>query len=207
MRSVARVRTGKARSFTRATLRARSSLRFLTRCIANTARSLLAPDLRISSFFYSLIHMTHVMKKITLVSVGMGALLSMLWPSVTFAQFETPTTQRWEYFRVLDTLCIDAFDPAHCSEVAKLTKGSTGRGGALVVFASRLLNVFLSVIGLVLLGYVIYGGYTWMTAQGDTEKVQTGKDTLVNGIIGIIIIMASLVIVKFVVGALVTATR
>lgn len=137
------------------------------------------------------------------------ALAGVLVPLATFA-FQLPgdtvTVQRFRYFRVLNTLCIDAFDPAHCSEVQTLTTPGGMKGNALVVIAGRLVNVFLGIVGIILVGYLIYGGYTWMTAAGDTERVQAGKDTLTNAVIGIVVIFVAFVVAQFIINALIGAT-
>jgi len=53
---------------------------------------------------------------------------------------------------------------------------------------------FLGLLGIVLVSYMVYGGYIWMTAQGSEEKVKQAKTIIRNGIIGIIIVFSSAVI-------------
>lgn len=69
-----------------------------------------------------------------------------------------------------------------------------------------LVNQFLGLFGLILLGYFLYGGFLWMTASGDTEKVTTAKRVMTNAVIGVIIILLAFSISRFVLGALVGAT-
>jgi len=59
-------------------------------------------------------------------------------------------------------------------------------------------NVFLSVIGVLLLVYMLYAGYNWLTARGEEEKVEKAKDTLKRAITGAIIIVAAYAISVFV---------
>lgn len=61
-----------------------------------------------------------------------------------------------------------------------------------------IISVFLSVIGVLLLVYMLYAGYNWMTAQGEEEKVEKAKDTLKRAIVGVIIIIAAYAISTFV---------
>src|SRR3989339_1455238 len=45
----------------------------------------------------------------------------------------------------------------------------------LATIIGRIISVFLSVLGIVLLGIVIYAGYLWMTAGGDPDKKKKTK--------------------------------
>ena len=54
-----------------------------------------------------------------------------------------------------------------------------------------LIGVVLSFLGVILLILMIYAGFLWMTARGDSKQVQTAKDILRNAIIGMIIVLAS----------------
>lgn len=72
------------------------------------------------------------------------------------------------------------------------------------VFAltQNIINAFLSIIGVILLIYLLYAGYKWMTAYGEEEKVEQAKDTIKRAITGIIIIVAAYAISIFVMGRL-----
>lgn len=82
-----------------------------------------------------------------------------------------------------------------------------GIGGAgatpLPVIIGNIINVALGFLGIVLLFYLLYGGFTWMTAGGDSKKVDTAKQMITNAIIGLIIIVASFAISNFVLTSLV----
>jgi TRAP-type C4-dicarboxylate transport system permease small subunit len=72
--------------------------------------------------------------------------------------------------------------------------------------AGSVINVALSVLGLVFLGYALYAGFKWMTAQGDEKAVTAAKDTIKNSVIGIIIIVAAFALTTFVMQQLNTIT-
>ncbi len=59
---------------------------------------------------------------------------------------------------------------------------------------------------MLLLAYMLYAGYNWMTAQGEEEKVTKAKDTLKRAIVGLIIIVASYAISIFVMSRLEAGT-
>ena len=53
---------------------------------------------------------------------------------------------------------------------------------------------------------ILAGGFMWMTAGGNEDKVGKAKQLIFSGIIGLAIILAAFAIAKFVINSLVTAT-
>ncbi|MDP2708801.1 MAG: hypothetical protein Q8O93_02000 [bacterium] len=68
------------------------------------------------------------------------------------------------------------------------------------------IQAFLGILGVLFLSYTLYAGYTWMTAQGDEEKVTKAKDTLQRAVIGLIITVAAYAITAWVLNRLITGT-
>ncbi|TAN33490.1 hypothetical protein EPN28_01600 [Patescibacteria group bacterium] len=66
------------------------------------------------------------------------------------------------------------------------------------VIAARIIRIALSLIGMVLVVLILYGGFLWMTAGGNDEQIGKAKKVIINAIVGLIIIMASYAIVLFV---------
>lgn len=79
-------------------------------------------------------------------------------------------------------------------------------GQDIRVTIARIINVFLSVIGVLALIIVLYGGFIYMTSGGNEEKIARARKILINGGIGLIIIFASWSVTKFVLTRLQTAT-
>ena len=46
--------------------------------------------------------------------------------------------------------------------------------------------------------YFLWGGIEWITAGGDTAKVQKARDRITQSIIGLVILVASFVIIGFI---------
>lgn len=63
--------------------------------------------------------------------------------------------------------------------------------------AGNFVRLFLSLLGVIFIVLAIYGGYLWMTAQGNTEQVDKAKQLLTNAFIGLIIILAAYAITYF----------
>ena len=62
----------------------------------------------------------------------------------------------------------------------------------------KAINAVLGIVGSLALVMFIYGGVLWMTAAGNEQRVQKGKDTLFWAVLGLIVIFASYSIVTFV---------
>lgn len=89
-------------------------------------------------------------------------------------------------------------------EEIRTEAGLGDRDPRLIV--SSVINVILGFLGILALGLIVYAGFTWMTAGGNEEKIETAQKILKAAIIGLIIILASWGIANFVVSAVMEAT-
>ena len=64
--------------------------------------------------------------------------------------------------------------------------------------AVEMVRLFLQVIGVVILLFILYAGFLWVTAGGNTEQVDKAKGILKNAVIGSVIIGISYVIAGFI---------
>lgn len=74
------------------------------------------------------------------------------------------------------------------------------------LIVARIIRVALGLLGIVVLGLILYGGYVWMTAGGNEDNIATAKKILFNAVIGLAIILSAFTIVSFVINQLVGAT-
>jgi hypothetical protein len=72
---------------------------------------------------------------------------------------------------------------------------------------SNIIGTLLGLLGLIFIILIIYGGFLWMTAQGNEEQIKKAKTMLVNATIGIIIISLAYAITYWVFTSLLPATR
>ncbi|MBT3538607.1 hypothetical protein HOF40_03390 [Candidatus Parcubacteria bacterium] len=72
--------------------------------------------------------------------------------------------------------------------------------------AASIINVALSLLGIVSVVIILIGGFRWMTAGGNDEKVGEARKWIFSGIIGLAIILSAWAISRFVLEKLVTAT-
>lgn len=79
---------------------------------------------------------------------------------------------------------------------AGYTAGTTD----LPTIVGRLIGAALTLLGSVLLVYILYGGFLWMTAGGEDKKVTEAKNVIKNAVIGLVIIAAAFAISNFILG-------
>lgn len=92
----------------------------------------------------------------------------------------------------------DPFVMADKVAVTSIMNPASTIGGVMAV----VIKAFLSILGILFLVLVILGGFYWMTAGGDEQKMTKAKDILKKAIIGLIIIVSSYAITAFVFKAL-----
>jgi cytochrome bd-type quinol oxidase subunit 2 len=63
----------------------------------------------------------------------------------------------------------------------------------------RIINVFLSFLGLIMVILILLAGFNWMTSRGEEDVVKKAKSQIKTAVIGLVIVLCSYVIVNFVV--------
>ena len=77
------------------------------------------------------------------------------------------------------------------------TIGEAGEAGYIGIFIGAA-GYLASFIFLIL---IIYGGFLWMTAGGNEEKVKQGQKFIIWAIIGYIVVALGYIVINFIVGA------
>lgn len=60
------------------------------------------------------------------------------------------------------------------------------------------IEILLRLGGLVAVGFVVYGGFSYITSQGEPEKTKSARNTIVNAVIGVAIATIATVAVAFI---------
>ena len=76
-------------------------------------------------------------------------------------------------------------------------RGSDDLMGTLII------NVVVAIVGFVAVIMIIVGGIMYTTSSGDSAKVKKAKDTIMYGIIGLVIAMLAFAIVNFVLSSVI----
>lgn len=69
----------------------------------------------------------------------------------------------------------------------------------IALFIGFIIRAVLSTVGVIILIFMVYGGYLWMASGGNEQMVKKAKDILTNAAIGLIIVLAAYAITTFVV--------
>lgn len=99
--------------------------------------------------------------------------------------------------------------PAHAQDALGINEA--GQNLALSgldprVIIARIINVVLSLFAIILVGLIIYAGFLWMTSAGNEEKIAQAKRIITNAVIGLVIVMSSLAITRFLLNRIGAAT-
>ena len=65
--------------------------------------------------------------------------------------------------------------------------------------AVNIVKYLMTFLGLIAVVVILIGGFRWMTAGGNEDKVASAKQMIIAGAIGLIIILAAYAIVQFVI--------
>ena len=70
----------------------------------------------------------------------------------------------------------------------------------ITTIISNVINVVIGLVGVVAVIVMILGGITFITSQGDSAKVTKAKNTILYGVVGLVVAMLAFAIVNFVLG-------
>jgi len=85
--------------------------------------------------------------------------------------------------------------------------GSVGLGTAdLKATVVNIIQWVLGILALVAVVMIIIGGFQWMTASGNEEKIEKAKKVISAAVIGLIIVLLAWAIVIFVAGTTANVT-
>ena len=104
--------------------------------------------------------------------------------------------------------CIDGICKANADTYGLNTIENTVTLGkkSLTETVAQLINVALSLLGIIAVVIILVGGFKWMTAGGNEDKVGEAKKMIISGVIGLAIIMSAFAIAQFVIKSLASQT-
>ena len=82
--------------------------------------------------------------------------------------------------------------------VSSLAECNVEEDDSLIPTLQVIINVILGVLGLVAVIFIIMGGITYVTSAGDPGKIKKAKDTILYGIIGVVVALLAYSIVNLV---------
>jgi cytochrome bd-type quinol oxidase subunit 2 len=86
--------------------------------------------------------------------------------------------------------------------------GSLGLGSAdLKQTVLNIITFVLGLLGLIAVIMILYGGFIWLTAGGNEDKVDSAKKIISAAAVGLVVILISWAIVNFVIGTTRNVTK
>ena len=77
-----------------------------------------------------------------------------------------------------------------------------GEGGLMVtdlsLIALALVDIAFRLVGIVAVGYVVWGGIQFVIAQGESDKTRKARGTIINALIGLAIALIAVGLVAFI---------
>ena len=87
--------------------------------------------------------------------------------------------------------------------MAELTAGMEYTGETkLPLIIGRIVKIVISFLGLIAAVIIIIGGFQWMTSGGNEEKIAGAKKLMINGLIGMVLVILAYAIASFVISSL-----
>lgn len=77
-----------------------------------------------------------------------------------------------------------------------VSSSAVAGAATLSQIATNVLNFLLSIVGVLAIIMLVVGGIMYLTAAGDEDRIDTGKKIVKYSVIGILVALASLVIVS-----------
>jgi hypothetical protein len=87
----------------------------------------------------------------------------------------------------------DRSDPNNIKAVGP--SGLLGAGGAFNTIA----NILIFLVGALAVIVLVFGGFRYVTSTGDPGRVKQAKDTIIYGVVGVVIALLAYAIVNFVI--------
>jgi hypothetical protein len=126
----------------------------------------------------------------------LNALVLFVWPAAVWAQQKAPqisTSSRCDNYKAQFNLT-SKDNPKATSSII----------GDIPVYCSAadllipLINYSLGIAGTVTVLFLIVGGFWYLTSAGNEEQTEKGKKTLLNSVIGLVVIILAYTIVRVV---------
>ena len=131
--------------------------------------------------------MRRIMTGLMLLVGCFGFLFSLVFSNHVYAE-----SSRDNFYGVCDDIeDEDVKRIAGCDE-------PTGKNKDVVEIVQSGVNVVISLVGMLAVFSIIYGGFTYITAQSDPAKIKRGKDMVVYAVVALVVAFLAYGIVIFV---------
>jgi len=97
---------------------------------------------------------------------------------------------------------LPTYAQGNLSNAGEHLSDAAGRAGTtesnLSTVVGTVINAALTLVGVIFLALMVYAGYLWMTARGESEPVDKAKRIIIGSIIGLVVVLSAYAITAFV---------
>lgn len=138
--------------------------------------------------------------------LALGILGMMFAPTQSFAQESVTVSEGYDNILkqgiIFANICTDPAPESGTGDTCACRAQGICSLAEITQVAVNLIILILGISGSVALLMFVYGGFNWVFAQGRSEYIQTGKDTMKHAVIGLAIIFGAYAMVNFVIALL-----
>ena len=141
----------------------------------------------------------------TLFSLSFLALL-FAFPNTSFAQEKVTVAEGYDNIMkqgiIFANICTNGAPESGQGDTCLCRAQGICSLSQIIQLAVNLIILILGISGSIALVMFVYGGFNWVFAQGRSEYIQTGKDTMKHAIIGLAIIFGAYAIINFLIASI-----
>lgn len=82
-------------------------------------------------------------------------------------------------------------------------KGDNGLQKFIWTIILNVIEIMIQLVAYISIGYIMWGGYTYMRSMGSSENTKRAKDMIQNAIIGLILSTVAVFVVSFIAGRII----
>lgn len=86
-------------------------------------------------------------------------------------------------------------------EFGKRAFGTSNRPRTPMEIVASIIQIALSLLGIIAVALIVYSGFRWITAAGDPDKIKNAKKIIVQSIIALFIVLSAFAITQFIINA------
>jgi hypothetical protein len=83
--------------------------------------------------------------------------------------------------------------------------GGIAKNADLAKSIGNIIRIALGLVGTIFLVLMVYAGFQWMTARGDSKKVEDARNLITGAVVGVIIVASAYAITSFVLSSVTKA--
>jgi len=140
---------------------------------------------------------------LVIVFIGGGSLFVTVAPQTVFAADNPTCAGRFLGFPVWYRGLTDASDSCIIKSPSELNTAASGdsENGLqkfILIIALNIIEAAMMLAGYIAVFFVLYGGFQYLTSQGDSGGAVKARTTITNAVIGLMISIAAVAIVNFI---------